>query len=364
MLITVYKHEGKYNHKTCYVHARGAHLPDGHLLITTQKLNVSGCDDFEGLEVMEAYDGGARITSPKPDEAFGRKMLSEGIFHAQCDATPMYHKASGKIIVIGHDAYYSTAGTHVRGVENRGFYSVYDDENKHFLPVSPFQVSISDTHLHTAPGSVQFYEDDEGLLWIPFTIKKHGSPFYEVVVFSFVFDGEKLCEVGRSNILSYPIARGAYEPSLIYAGGKFLLTVRNDTVGLFSTSTDGKHFEELAPWRFDDGEVLPNYNTQQHFLALGDAVYLVYTRRGANNDHVFRHRAPLFLAQIDTDRMHLIRASERVVVPERGARLGNFGVTNVSRDLAYLTVTEWMQPVGCEKYGSDNALFIVKFENQ
>jgi hypothetical protein len=170
--------------------------------------------------------------------------------------------------------------------------------------------------------------------------------------------------VGRSNILAYPVARGAYEPSLIYSGGKFILTVRNDEVGLFSTSTDGKQFGQLMPWRYDDGEILQNYNTQQHFLTLGDAVYLVYTRRGANNDHVFRHRAPLFIARIDTERMCLIRESEKVAVPERGARLGNFGVTNVSRDLAYLTVTEWMQPRGCEKYGSDNALFIVRFENK
>ena len=364
MLITVYKHEGNYDKKTCYVHARGAYLPDGHLLITTQKLNISGCDDFDGLEVMEAYEGGSLITPPKPDEAFGRKEIADGIFCAQCDATPMYHKASGKVIVIGHNAFYNNQHQHLRGMENRGFYSVYDYENKHFLPVHPFEVSICDDFLHTAPGSVQYYEDDKGILWIPFTIKKQDSPFYEVIVFSFAFDGEKLCEVGRSNVLSYPVARGAYEPSLIYSGGKFILTVRNDEVGLFSTSTDGKQFGQLMPWRYDDGEVLQNYNTQQHFLALGDAVYLVYTRRGANNDHVFRHRAPLFIARIDTERMCLIRESEKVAVPERGARLGNFGVTNVSRDLAYLTVTEWMQPRGCEKYGSDNALFIVRFENK
>ena len=364
MLITVYKHEGNYNKQTCYVHARGAHLPDGSLLITTQKLNVAGCEDFEGIEVMRAFDGGARITEPKPDFAFGRKPLTEGIFCAQCDATPMYHKASGRVILIGHTAYYDENHASVRGVKNRGFYSVYDRENERFLPVSPFEVSLDDTYLHSAPGSVQYYEDEEGILWIPFTHKRVDSPFYEVIVFRFALDGERLREIGKSNILTYPIARGAYEPSLIRARGKFILTVRNDEVGLCSTSEDGVHFEELTPWRYDDGEVLPNYNTQQHFLALGDEVYLVYTRRGANNDHVFRHRAPLFFAKIDTDRMHLMRESEQVAVPERGARLGNFGVTNVSPDLAYLTVTEWMQPRGCEKYGSDNALFIVRFENK
>ena len=85
--------------------------------------------------------------------------------------------------------------------------------------------------------------------------------------------------------------------------------------------------------------------------------------RGANNDHVFRHRASLFFVKIDVERTCLIRESEQIAVPERGARLGNFGVTNVSPELAYLTVTEWMQPRGCERYGSDNALFIVKFES-
>ncbi len=39
--------------------------------------------------------------------------------------------------------------------------------------------------------------------------------------------------------------------------------------------------------------------------------FLVYTRRGADNDHVFRHRAPLFIAQVDPKRLDVIRASER-----------------------------------------------------
>ena len=56
-------------------------------------------------------------------------------------------------------------------------------------------------------------------------------------------------------------------------------------------------------------------------------MFLVYTRKGANNDHVFRHRAPLFIAQVDPGEAALIRSTERILVPERGARLGNFAVT-------------------------------------
>jgi hypothetical protein len=105
---------------------------------------------------------------------------------------------------------------------------------------------------------------------------------------------------------------------------------------------------------------LGNYNTQQHWVAHSAGLYLVYTRRGANNDHVFRHRAPLFVARVDPERLCVLRATERAVVPERGARLGNFGVTTVNRDETWITVSEWMQPRGCEKYGSDNSVYAAR----
>lgn len=362
MKITANEHPGNYDGISCYVHARAAALSDDRLLITTQRLNVSGCDDFLGPEVLFAMDGGKTVTTPRVDGAFGRKQLCDGVEHVECDATPMHLAASDRILVIGHYAFYEKgSNTSTGGYQNRGFYSFYDEAKGAFLPTRSFEVSLGDEYVHAAPGSVQAYESASGELFIPFTVKRREA-LYEVILFRFEVQGDRLVERGRSNILFYPIERGAYEPSVIYANGKYILTVRNDTVGLFATSEDGYTFSELMPWRFDDGEILGNYNTQQHFLSLGGEVYLVYTRRGASNDHVFRHRAPLFVAKIDTECMCLIRMSECIAVPERGARLGNFGVTNVSDDLAYLTVTEWMQPRGCEKYGSDNTLFIVKFE--
>ena len=42
----------------CYTHARGAVLPDGKAVITTQKLRLSGCDVFSGLEMMSSADRG------------------------------------------------------------------------------------------------------------------------------------------------------------------------------------------------------------------------------------------------------------------------------------------------------------------
>ena len=140
------------------------------------------------------------------------------------------------------------------------------------------------------------------------------------------------------------------------------MTLRNDYLALVAKSEDGLHYTDLKPWRWDDGSLLDSYNTQQHWMRLGEELYLVYTRRGANNDHVFRHRAPLCIAQVDTDTMTLLRHTEQIAVPERGARLGNFGVTQISENKAIITVTEWMPPAGCESNGSNNALFVTTVE--
>lgn len=138
------------------------------------------------------------------------------------------------------------------------------------------------------------------------------------------------------------------------------MTMRADNRGSVARSKDGLHFEEAVSWTWDDGSILPNYNTQQHWVTHRDGLFLVYTRIAENNDHVFRHRAPLFIAQVDPDRLCLIKETERILVPERGARLGNFGVVDVNDLETWVTVCEWMQPVGCEQYGSDNSLFAAR----
>ena len=138
------------------------------------------------------------------------------------------------------------------------------------------------------------------------------------------------------------------------------MTMRNDEFGAVAKSTDGLHYTDLQLWKWEDGSLLDTYNTQQHWMTLGDELYLVYTRRGAGNDHVFRHRAPLFAARVEN--MRLVRETEQAIVPERGARLGNFGVTQISQNKALVMAAEWMQPRGCEAYGSDNSIFLSVIE--
>jgi hypothetical protein len=93
----------------------------------------------------------------------------------------------------------------------------------------------------------------------------------------------------------------------------------------------------------------------------------VYNRKGANNDHVFRHRAPLFMAEVDKGTLQVKRETERLLVPERGARLGNFGVVEVNEHETWVTVAEWMQTLSPQlivpmdnPYGADNSVFAAR----
>ena len=214
--------------------------------------------------------------------------------------------------------------------------------------------------------------DGDILLPIYFALPGTGEGVFHVRHASTVmrcrFDGETLSYIEHGDEFTVEIERGLGEPSLTTFGGRWFLTLRNDEAGYVTSGDDGLHFDEPRQWTFDDGSELGNYNTQQHWLTMSDALYLVYTRRGADNDHIMRHRAPLFMAQVDPDRLCVIRDTERIVVPERGARLGNFGVTRVSDTESWVTVAEWMQTgppdpfdcTVCERWGSDNSVFVAK----
>ncbi|MFZ4695154.1 MAG: hypothetical protein ACOYMV_08520, partial [Verrucomicrobiia bacterium] len=117
----------------------------------------------------------------------------------------------------------------------------------------------------------------------------------------------------------------------------------DDAKGYVATSRDGLHFETPIPWTFDDGKDLGSYNTQQHWVAHSEGLFLTYTRRGANNDEVVRHRAPLFMAQVDTERLCVIRKTERELIPNRGAQLGNFGALNVTPAESWVVTSEGMR---------------------
>ena len=200
--------------------------------------------------------------------------------------------------------------------------------------------------INCGAGSVQRFDLPDGHILLPVYFKAPDQTQYSVTVCLCEFAGTRLDFIRHGTVVTVPIKRGLYEPSLTRFGNRFYLTLRNDDRGYVTSGADGLTFDEPRRWSFDDGSDLGNYNTQQHWVTHSDGLYLVYTRKGADNDHVFRHRAPLFIARVDPETLTVIRNTEQILVPERGARLGNFGVTNVSPDETWVVVTEMDADMG------------------
>ena len=348
-------------------------MPSGFGLITTQKLELSGCDVFYGIEIMETHDGGESFSSPRPSAGLVRRYLPDKTSVVMCDATPVYHKKTGKIILTGHVAYYGEDNALYREPRERSAaYAVYDEKKGDFTPFEMIEIppELSDTYFSGGAGCAQIYECESGELLIPiyFRTRENASdvknPNFSAAVMRCSFDGEKIKLLEVGNVLSTEVPRGLCEPSIARFGDEYFLTIRNDETGFVTKGRDGIHFDAPTELCFDDGEPLGNYNTQQHFLTGGGKLWLVYTRRAENNNHVFRHRAPLFIAELDPGTMRVIRSTEMIAVPERGARLGNFGCQSYSDDLGYVFASEWMQGdfglEGCTKHGSDNSIFVSK----
>jgi hypothetical protein len=259
-----------------------------------------------------------------------------------------------------------------RVIENRDretSYAVYDANVRTWTAWDTVAMPDRVKFQSAGAGSVQRLDLVNGDILLPIYFKSKEQPTYRTTVLRCKFDGKKLVYSEHGSELTLNAGRGLYEPSLTRFQDRFYLTLRNDSAGYVAVSKDGLQFEPPQKWLWDDGTELGNYNTQQHWVTHSDGLFLVYTRKGANNDHVFRHRAPLFIAQVDPVRLRVIRHSERVLVPERGARLGNFAVTEVNERETWVTVAEWMQTWGPNvvippdnKYGADNSVYVARIQ--
>jgi hypothetical protein len=247
-------------------------------------------------------------------------------------------------------------------------FSVYDPGERTWTAWATLAMPDPGRYYNAGAGSVQRLDLPDGDILLPIYYTPKGERFSRVTVLRCGFDGRRLIFKEAGNDLRLEVSRGLGEPSLTRFQGRYYLTIRHDNAAYVSTSSDGLHFGEPRQWRWDDGADLGSYNTQAHWVAHSDALYLVYTRRGANNDHIPRNRAPLFIGQVDPENLRVIRATERELMPQRGAKLGNFGVTEVNENETWVTDAEWMQTnppnyadfTECMKYGSDNAVFAAR----
>jgi len=341
--------------------------------MTLQKLQLSGSDVFYALNEMRTTDGGATWSKPREHDSFARVPFTwNGETNLQitvCDFWPRWHAKTKRLLGTGHTVVYEK--NRVMHTRPRGTaYAVYEPDKQAWSPWKTVKMPKLPKFENSGAGCVQRYDLPNGDILLPTYFKVPNTKQYSATVMRCRFDGKTLRYVEHGSELTVPVKRGFPEPSLTESNGRFFLTLRNDDDGYVAVSNDGLNYSKPKKWRFDDGTILGNYNTQQHWVSHSDALFLVYTRRGADNDHVFRHRAPLFIARVDPDKLHIIRDTEQILVPEKGARMGNFGVTEISPNETWVTVTEWMQgpapnhhdPTPLIKRGADNRVWVAKLK--
>ncbi len=270
---------------------------------------------------------------------------------AVCDVVPQYHPQTDTVISMGHVVFYK--GEYFARKEQLSRYPVYTtrtsggkwSERKILEWDDPRTTSIYSNN------SGQRVVLPNGNVQMSFTFGP--EPVNRMVAgVHATFDGDqlKVAQVGPE--MHNDTGRGLLEPSVTKFGGRVWITMRaEDDRGYVSVSDDGLHWQEKRPWAWEDGTPLDMSTTQQHWLTHSDGLFLVYTRRDASNENVIRWRAPLWVAQVDTEKRCLIKSTEQVVLPlvgdgvnapDKVALMGNFHVTNASEHESWVTVGEWI----------------------
>lgn len=350
-----------------WFHPRAAAIPSSgtdrppEVIITLQKhLQVS--DFYSGLYMMYSKDLGKTWSGPTEIPELAWRDGPDDTIRAVCDVTPGYHEPTGKVLAIGAQLYYKRDGSQFASLHraNQTAYAVYD-------PVAGIWSGWRELKMPAEPkfdfsrcACAQWSVESDGRLLLPLYFGINDQVDASVTVASCTFDGKELSYVEHGTEMTIAGGRGLCEPSLARFKDRYFLTLRNDTCGYVTSSADGLHFDSIRPWCFDDGTELGSYNTQQHWITHPKGLFLAYTRRGANNDHVFRHRAPLFLGQVNPDTLQVIRATERVVIPERGATLGNFGASRINACEFWVTVGEGIWNDEIRARGAKGALYLAR----
>lgn len=352
----------------CWFHPRVAAIPGfgqgNHpaVIMTIQK-HLAADDHYSGLWYLRSNDLGKTWTKPIeiPELAWGSEP--DNVTISVADVTPGWHAKSGKLIAIGIKVRYSASGAQLldKPRSHECAYAIFDPKTNKWSNWKMLAMPDSDTKFFlTAPGCVQWLVEKDGSLLIPLYYRGPTGDDYSTTVVRASFDGEMLKYLEHGDEMQEVGGRGLCEPSLVKFGNQYFLTLRNDARGYVTRSENGLKFQPRREWTFDDGTELGSYNTQQHWLAHSHGLFLCYTRRGANNDHIARNRAPLFMAEVDPERLHVIRATEKPLIPERGVMLGNFGAAPINVDESWVTDAEFIVSDKPHERGADGSVWVAR----
>lgn len=281
----------------------------------------------------------------------------EDHFFEKPGVAPFYHRATKRLLGLGATAFTRDEGTHpafkmekIAGREcplpNRVVMAEWDFARGDFKPWQAISLPGEFARWHRVHWLQVQHEFPDGSVLVPFYLRERvDDPFTAVAVMRAEITGSGLACREIGNLLRVDADRGLAEPSVVFFRDRFFLTIRHDRRAYVAAGEDGLHYGEPVPWRFDDGAELGNFNTQQHWLARGGELFLLYNRKSELNNGVFRCRAPLYIARVDPDNLRVVRGSERIVFPEKGARMGNFSVANVTGREAWVFTGEWLEGI-------------------
>ncbi|MAW11940.1 MAG: sialidase [Verrucomicrobiales bacterium] len=317
--------------------------------------------DFHDIFESVSYDQGRTWSKPKRLDSLRRFKQDDGYEVSAGDLWPTYHKKSGKVISTGKTFNFEK-GTNENIRREKISYAVMDPKNGEWGKLRFLEMPEKDHagNIITAvnAGNTQRVDLPNGDILLPVRYMADSKKVnYTSIVALCRFDGEKLVYLKHGTEHSIPRDRGLYEPSLIEHKGEYFLTLRADHSGFVTKGGDGLSFEKIREWTFDDGKPLESYNTQQHWISAGGSLFLIYTRRAGDNNHIFRHRAPLFIAEVDPERLCVIRNTEKVLLEENEATLGNSGVCQLGANEWLVTCGEGLLRMGKRKNEINKVLF-------
>ncbi len=324
------------------------------VIVTTQEIEKLGSHGYRDIYFTETSDGAKTWSAPQRIDALNRHRDPDGIERVMGDLCPQWHAATGKLLITGKTFGFLTHPVATKAKDDRSMervaYAVYSPTTKQWSGMKIMAMPEKDHEgkviLEPNAGCHQRWDLPNGDVLLPVRYRKDPkSRVYTTVVTRCTFDGGTLSYREHGSEFNITKPRGLYEPSVCGFQGRYFLTMRAEETGYVARGRDGINYEPPVEWKFDDGQPLGSANAQQHWITHSDALYLIYSRRGANNDHVFRSRAPLFIARIDPDKLHVLRATEQILMLETGLDLaGGFAPVNVSANETWVISSEMAFP--------------------
>ncbi len=344
--------------------ARTAYLPGNTpmWLTTMSETGKATSHDFHDIYQSVSNDHGKTWSAPERIPSLQRQQQSDGYEVAPGDLWPSWHAATDTILATGKTFNFRD-GKKEDYLREKVSYAVME-RGKAWGPLRfldlPHRDHAGYPIIAANAGCTQRSDQPGGDVLLPIRYARDPkNRNYTSTIAQCSFDGNQLSYKRHGTELNIPQGRGLYEPSLTAFNGNYFLTLRADHSAFVTRSKDGLNFDAIREWKFDDGTPLGSYNTQQHWVTIGGCLFLVYTRRGADNDHIMRHRAPLLMGQVNTETLQVIRDTERVVIQENHATLGNSGICRISNTESWITCGEGLLRLGKRK-GQHNKVICVR----